>query len=1315
MTDSGQVNAVRSQPGSDARRRIDERLLGDSTTLRFALLIVLFVAEATAVAMAGTARLFGEGWNARIMGVVVVLGLLGVAAAVYRLVPAWRFRQGQSVYVPVVPGTGEDSDQTLQHLVEVAKTEQRAQFVIDTRSSGSGRSYGTRRNATVVIGSRLWDGRRADPAALAIVVLHELAHVRNRDVGITRMTVTLWHVIIGVIVPLQALLIWDGLVQSDVLPGAAPLARLAIDVGLAFVASRSILRTREYYADLTAFRLAPAPLRTEFLAKFSDLADREQARARGRAEVAPRAWGRLREAWRSFAGESAPLANHPSWASRRQALDHPDELFRIRWVSVFYAGVAASVAGSQFISGLALESGASNQPWAATGLQVAIATVAMGIAGIATWRAVAYSEIAPLRIAPNGWAAGAWLGAGLGFGDLLQIAGEGRVPSTADWLRTALIVCGCSLLLAFVVEHSRFRVQTYRGPSLDAAAWQSLVPAGLALAFLLRWWNDDVWHLDIQSEAERGLLAAELPSGDGQPFLAAAAMLAHLPGSDLSLTGLWWAPAMLWIVALGHLTGLHAAPVAPRAARAFFLVGIFRPVLSLIAAFGCVFLASRGLGGVFLVSLAAVLGIRAMQRVALRVRLEDAGDRADWRTTFGVELPARVDGTKPGRMLVIACIGGLGAVLAVAVMPSSGSLGDPPAERVAAVAYTVFVLAAAVLATGAVVGALGRSRLPLLAGLAGGGVCATIGLVGLLVIQAVAGCLSPVSALASVCSGDPLHDGARVLYVAGFALGPAVLVAGALSAAAARVAPRPRVDEPLSERPGRAVAGWHARGIRSVVVVAAAIVLTATGFQTVVWGGAFPPTGLLRAYQLPAEGSAPFSLAPEAEWMRHVGGIFLNTADVFDTLAPEVGAVEQGASPVGRQERIDSACEELRDIYSDAESRAWHIHPNVSPAADAALSAYVTQMQEAVGLCKQMAAASTRAEFLSATQDFLRSDEGAGPAAESLGAILASGGSQGPDLGRVVVDGRVPLAILALATSAAVWTLIMRRAGRGGATPWAIERLGRHSAVLWGINGALGSTVILPAHPLATQAALVAGPVVGAIVVGSQPPTSAPAYRSAFGTGLRSLVVALLVVWVTRPVLGAATGASGDIGADLAVTLMCLAVWLLPAALLVYVVLRAGIVAHLLGDMVEPDRGNAAITVNGVRHTAKWSARRLRDEVQRNQALLEPDESFRWIGDGFLMKGRFTPASSVLAVTDRRILGILSGFRIAFERPLADILDLTVDDAKRSLTLVDTAGAMTVFDMIAVPDLKAIVEVVQREHASVTESRSGLSVAPGDE
>lgn len=198
------------------------------------------------------------------------------------------------------------------------------------------------------------------PQRARAVVLHELAHLRNKDVDVTYLTVALALAFVPTgLLPLAVALI--GTPAHSVL---SVTWRSLVLVALVRVTCVSVLRMREYGADVRAAVWGAGPGLLDVLGT-----------ARGR----PVPW------WRR-----GPLAVHPSAAARAAEIVRPQELFRLRFTECFAAGLAVSVAASGLLTLLWLvlnRLDALDARWTVVLLCV---PAALAVIGLGVWRAALF-------------------------------------------------------------------------------------------------------------------------------------------------------------------------------------------------------------------------------------------------------------------------------------------------------------------------------------------------------------------------------------------------------------------------------------------------------------------------------------------------------------------------------------------------------------------------------------------------------------------------------------------------------------------------------------------------------------------------------------------------------------------------------------------------------------------------------------------------------------------------------------------------------------------------------------------------------------
>ncbi|MEU0951612.1 M48 family metalloprotease [Streptomyces niveus] len=244
------------------------------------------------------------------------VGVAVAAVLLYRWLPRWRQRKdrlpelysAQRIAAAVEGGSGDD--ERLAHLARLVRRAKLPRdrlpgFVCNPRALSAGAvTFGSVGRYTACLNVGLLPKRTTeDRAHFDAVVLHELAHVRDRDVDLAYLAVALWRVFLtAVLLPclaLNAALVlhdrfqgierayWDGYE-----PGAKTALLAVVLTALVYVARADILRHRELVADRDAV--------------FESGSDREvwSNQAESRSAASPRL--RLPRF----------LRNHPTWSER---------------------------------------------------------------------------------------------------------------------------------------------------------------------------------------------------------------------------------------------------------------------------------------------------------------------------------------------------------------------------------------------------------------------------------------------------------------------------------------------------------------------------------------------------------------------------------------------------------------------------------------------------------------------------------------------------------------------------------------------------------------------------------------------------------------------------------------------------------------------------------------------------------------------------------------------------------------------------------------------------------------------------------------
>ncbi|MET9830977.1 M48 family metalloprotease [Streptomyces sp. NPDC006385] len=536
--------ATATATATGAGADLDRRVLAAGTHLRFALIVVLIAAASVNLVSRGAPQQGDAAWLWTVLGTVAVFG---AAALLYGLAPAWKRRRA---------GLVEIRDQGL--LDELAELTERAGVtpppafrLAPSAVTASASAFGHRRSRTVSLHAGLLVRRAQDREGFRFVVLHELAHLRNRDVGVAYATEALWRSLaVLVLLPSTVLALYPrpwSQSPAEVLDlwrtqwslGLRGLFHVAFLVALILLARGDVLRTRELYADLDAARWnggarrLPAP----------------DARSGGGP------LRRVRDAWRT----------HPAWSERAASLLDPGPMFGVRASTMFLSGVVTAQVALNLDLAVRDLSG-SGTSWSSDLPEWTAAAIVTGIAGVAVWRAVAYAVACGLRV-PSGLRAGLWLGLwlglGLGVGDLLtfQHAGTGWLPPAPQVL--LVLVAGSAVLLWWAAQCAELWVTTCRGRSLVPSHVAGTAALLVVYGGWFTWWTSR-GHLfeagDFLAGVDWDTTLRQVYPGtppDQMPYLYVLKWLAYVPPVTSSPmvhvggTVLWLFPLAVWARAQG--------------------------------------------------------------------------------------------------------------------------------------------------------------------------------------------------------------------------------------------------------------------------------------------------------------------------------------------------------------------------------------------------------------------------------------------------------------------------------------------------------------------------------------------------------------------------------------------------------------------------------------------------------------------------------------------------------------------------------------------------------------------------------------------
>ncbi|GGT52812.1 hypothetical protein GCM10010207_61150 [Streptomyces atratus] len=186
---------------------------------------------------------------------LAALAALWLAVGItYWLLPLYRLRRRR--LRPFRPDAYPDIQRTLTELMALAELRCSVRFVVDLRDQRlTGIAFGRIGRRHVMLSGGLLRMHGIDPEAFRMIVLHELAHLRNRDVDIAFLTLICYRLFVfAVAIPMAVLAPFSLLVGWTLLPSSAIFQVLLIAAQCALAvtvahASSAVLRSRELYAD----------------------------------------------------------------------------------------------------------------------------------------------------------------------------------------------------------------------------------------------------------------------------------------------------------------------------------------------------------------------------------------------------------------------------------------------------------------------------------------------------------------------------------------------------------------------------------------------------------------------------------------------------------------------------------------------------------------------------------------------------------------------------------------------------------------------------------------------------------------------------------------------------------------------------------------------------------------------------------------------------------------------------------------------------------------------------------------------------------
>jgi Zn-dependent protease with chaperone function len=327
------------------------------------------------------------------VGMVVLLILATTAG--YLLAPRLVVRSPVRALRAVA--TNPDAAEIVAHVERtVATAGQPVEVSVATlRKSDGARAFGRLGRYRIVIDLGLLTRARRDPTLVRGVVAHEVAHIRNRDIDITYLTISAWWAFVAVVVlPAVVVAVREPYLRMDLY------WRLPVLLLVMWLARTAVLRSREYYADLRAAERGDGAI-VEALSARAD-----------------------RRGWRRWL---VAASYHPPERSRLAVLAGEPRLFRLEPWAAGTAGVLVGFgyAPVSFLLSLVWPASVFVRDWM-VGLALGVLAAA-AVAGSA-WRATLRS-IVDGRPPPSTWVAAVALTAGI-------LAGQSvtpEVPTAGAW------------------------------------------------------------------------------------------------------------------------------------------------------------------------------------------------------------------------------------------------------------------------------------------------------------------------------------------------------------------------------------------------------------------------------------------------------------------------------------------------------------------------------------------------------------------------------------------------------------------------------------------------------------------------------------------------------------------------------------------------------------------------------------------------------------------------------------------------------------------------------------------------------------------
>ena len=452
-----------------------------------------------------------------------------VSGAIYWQLPWWKVRRDG-----LVPLTEEDDPEMLAALLAMSREaglDAPPRFVWDPlRTTINGVAFGRWRRYFVAMSGGLAVQFHTNRPVFRAVILHELAHLRNRDVDKTYLAIATGVAFLAVaLIPYTVGLLVRGLAGSW--DWVIHLGWRAVALALlVYLSLSAVLRAREFYADVRA-SLWDGPggaLRTVVGAQRETMLGR---------------WLAWKKAFRM----------HPSPLARRRVLDDTRPLFRMGSWEALGVGMTTTIAFQDVAHLLSLVIPMWGAIFRPLGSALVFAPLAVGVMGLGIWRRtfVALADRLPVRgvtrLAFAMWV-GVVIGQNLSFASFAVNRGEATLPmpttaapltgAGAAWFGITwhlLLLVGLIVFVRWIAAGASawLEVSVGRSPRLSYGIGLGLASILLAVWMALLFFVD---ALRVAGGDER-FLAMAVPEAEelGVPIAATQALFVSV-GYDLSAT-----------------------------------------------------------------------------------------------------------------------------------------------------------------------------------------------------------------------------------------------------------------------------------------------------------------------------------------------------------------------------------------------------------------------------------------------------------------------------------------------------------------------------------------------------------------------------------------------------------------------------------------------------------------------------------------------------------------------------------------------------------------------------------------------------------